>query len=994
MPGIESVNVRTLERGSIKRATIKIKAHNKLQFDIIDVLYLRLGYAILLEWGDSHYLDNNNKSNPVTPLQTTLIEKDFFRSDFNPTYYSCLDILEEEREKYSGCYDGILGKISNFKWTFNPDGSYDITLEIISLGDVVESLKLNVAPFSIPANSKDPEEAAEEDEVIPLIDSKRESNELAKVFYDIKTKALLDSTGKSFFEEANDIFNSSNPNTNGPVFVKTCKDSFNGKATRPTQAYIPIGRTIVMPKIYHYLFNPNEKDKSSPNRVLEIDETSTSRFDYEVVQMSYFEPKHQWYIRFGALLSFINKLLIQNLKNNDGTSYPSLKIDTNPETNLMYYIPNMVSLDPRICIISNYQVKKPNNLIDTIFGGLQMFQRNYPATNTTYGNIMNIYININHVLELFGEADKDGNIVFMDFLRKLCNNVSNSLGKVNKLEPKIDPETNIIKIFDQTPLPNKEFLPSNVYPTGSGIKAPFDLYGYNVKNDTSNFIHNVGLTTEITPEYATMITVGATADGYVVGSEATAFSKWNIGIIDRFKEAISLNNTPQNNKLIKKYETIQENYYKRLSVTSEEDSVINWYSYAGLVFPTFWDALGEAADMMFTWDMIFTTPITAPRATLNLTKALKDKNIAFNGTQAVYLSPESISTNLEVIPEYYKLLQAQTVQEAHDKNKSSGQGFLPFNLKLEMDGLSGMKIYQKIEVDSTFLPTNYPEKLEFITTNVNHELKNNKWTTKIDSIATVKNLINTNDVLGSIDLNLNEIGQKGMRKGTIKTNNSTFTRITDSPTVITNPKTNPNPIIIEDEKQKKKYLKLYKNQLGEDFDNFVIRKGSDPNSYVMKINSQIQSRSRKFDKKIFIKGNGNYSKPGELGNGGDISKGLYNTLLKLLDISNDDKYDDLFDVISNVTITAGNDHFHQGKTVLKNASSYPKPSTSPVNPSNTTHTRGLAIDVRVNAGWISQSVDEINLMIELLQDAGFTGILYHDPPHIHANIDPSIDHSK
>ena len=44
--------------------------------------------------------------------------------------------------------------------------------------------------------------------------------------------------------------------------------------------------------------------------------------------------------------------------------------------------------------------------------------------------------------------------------------------------------------------------------------------------------------------------------------------------------------------------------------------------------------------------------------------------------------------------------------------------------------------------------------------------------------------------------------------------------------------------------------------------------------------------------------------------------------------------------------------------------------------------------------FLSHQKLRINLMIELLQDAGFTGILYHDPPHIHANIDPSIDHSK
>jgi hypothetical protein len=33
-----------------------------------------------------------------------------------------------------------------------------------------------------------------------------------------------------------------------------------------------------------------------------------------------------------------------------------------------------------------------------------------------------------------------------------------------------------------------------------------------------------------------MITVGATAGGYVKGTEATAFSKWNTGLTDRFKE--------------------------------------------------------------------------------------------------------------------------------------------------------------------------------------------------------------------------------------------------------------------------------------------------------------------------------------------------------------------------------------------------------------------------------------------------------------------------
>jgi hypothetical protein len=40
----------------------------------------------------------------------------------------------------------LLAKVSNFDWSFNPDGSYDINLTLISLGDVIESLKTNVSP--------------------------------------------------------------------------------------------------------------------------------------------------------------------------------------------------------------------------------------------------------------------------------------------------------------------------------------------------------------------------------------------------------------------------------------------------------------------------------------------------------------------------------------------------------------------------------------------------------------------------------------------------------------------------------------------------------------------------------------------------------------------------------------------------------------------------------------------------------------------------------
>jgi hypothetical protein len=146
MPGIENVDIKTLNRGSIKKATVKLKANNKQQFDIIDLLYLRLGYTVLLEWGNSLYTPDGITRKIV---RETLVEdpKRFFSSGYekNKSYLDMLGPINFYRTYYAGNYDGLLGKVSNFSWAFMEDGSYDIEITIISLGDVVESLKLNIS---------------------------------------------------------------------------------------------------------------------------------------------------------------------------------------------------------------------------------------------------------------------------------------------------------------------------------------------------------------------------------------------------------------------------------------------------------------------------------------------------------------------------------------------------------------------------------------------------------------------------------------------------------------------------------------------------------------------------------------------------------------------------------------------------------------------------------------------------------------------------------
>ena len=135
MPGITSTTVSYKNRGSLKTATIQIKAYNKTQLNIIDALYLRLGYTVLLEWGwGANYLNNNGE---VVPQIQKTLANEFLNGSLDSG--NILPAIRRSRRNLSGNYDALYGKITNFNWSFNPDGTYDITVSLVSVGDIIES---------------------------------------------------------------------------------------------------------------------------------------------------------------------------------------------------------------------------------------------------------------------------------------------------------------------------------------------------------------------------------------------------------------------------------------------------------------------------------------------------------------------------------------------------------------------------------------------------------------------------------------------------------------------------------------------------------------------------------------------------------------------------------------------------------------------------------------------------------------------------------------
>ena len=452
-------------------------------------------------------------------------------------------------------------------------------------------------------------------------------------------------------------------------------------ATRNQGANTNTPKITALEKDLGKIVNPLSPSDSSKwsNEVGFPNYSQTTERSVDVIQLNQLQPiPNQFFIRLGTFLEFFEKNVIPRIEKGSNKDQPMILIDYNPKNNICYVVDNVISLDPNKTIVSNSNFFTPN-------GG----ERIYPEINQfihsvddfLYGNIMNIYFSFDRIKKIMDDVDNNNQVSVFKVLKNLATDINESLGNINNIEPVIDKETNTIRFIDQTSIPGLETIAYELdYEIPSEEEATLEIFGLNPKDNTSNFVRSAGITTEISKEYATIITIGATANGAIPGAESTAFSKWNTGIRDRFKDNIidaGVKGTieEQNQNILKQYVQFLSTTFPKLGFAEEGGKFI--------------------------------------------------------------ISSDFIDLNKSTVSAYYTYAQAQTSKQNPEYTESS-IGFLPFNLKLSMDGLSGIKIYNKIKVNTAFLPSNYGETLSFIVTGVNHKLSNNEWVTSLDTIATTK----------------------------------------------------------------------------------------------------------------------------------------------------------------------------------------------------------------------------------------------------------------
>jgi len=140
IPGITNFSVKAKDTwGMILEAQINIKVWSRDDLEDMDRIYFKPGFPALLEWGHSLYF-NPDGSICKTPRPFISDEKFFAGGN-----YEDLDKEIFEARQKNCNQEAVFGYITNFSWSFNTDGSFDCTLNIVSKGSVLEGLTMSSA---------------------------------------------------------------------------------------------------------------------------------------------------------------------------------------------------------------------------------------------------------------------------------------------------------------------------------------------------------------------------------------------------------------------------------------------------------------------------------------------------------------------------------------------------------------------------------------------------------------------------------------------------------------------------------------------------------------------------------------------------------------------------------------------------------------------------------------------------------------------------------
>lgn len=225
---------------------------------------------------------------------------------------------------------------------------------------------------------------------------------------------------------------------------------------------------------------------------------------------------------------------------------------------------------------------------------------------------------------------------------------------------------------------------------------------FGITKNQGSFVTDMNLNSELTDQFATQISIGAQANSSTTIGSASSFASYSKGLVDRC--------------FVEKKSSLEDDPPKVETTGSK---------------PT------EYIERIWT----------------------KDAQKAFD---EVYNEKEFGDDYIPALENIVSNLGTYILSKYVEKGESPITAFLPFNLSLTMNGLSGMKIYEAFQIDGKGLPLSYnPKQIQLIIKSLSHSVSLDGWKTKVETFSKPLTKVTLTPTKGKL---LEQIGGKQLKR--------------------------------------------------------------------------------------------------------------------------------------------------------------------------------------------------------------------------------------
>jgi hypothetical protein len=758
MPGIESVTIESQPPlGALFSATVKIKAWNMNQLSVLDMLYFRLGYTCLLQWGHTSYVKYvgpgkqptfvKNREVPIDPFKVGITTEDIAKQ------------ITKKRIDSGYNYDAMLCLVTNYDWTQNADGSYDCNVKLTGLASVIESLKINsqanMPTVSVPLTPVLPFQPAAP---VPPDPFSTGLAPTAAVGANQSTTIVPDSALKAFLLE---IKNQAAKQISGEEFRIALLGLFSSGLDLPGRS---VKANDAVGLGYKYGFNADYMAGRSATKEVFMSDyanyiTLNATNNDTAAAGTGDQVSNNTYIPLSLLLAYLtNSCFVYEGKD---PKVPSVYLDFNPHTNYCLRLPQQISVDPGVCLvectfnggeIEKLFTKKGVSDISKITGPASFstatgatVNDKITATGISYldgsayrGKMMNIYVNVDYIISTYDShiaQDKETKSVLLSaFLSDLMKGISGAMGGVNDFRLVPDEGGKVIRIRDVQMIDLPDGKPKAI-----PVVPVFGL---------DSFVREFSMKTEVSTNLGSMLAITARSSEGDLNSaglnrDGSGFVAINNKLRDRLRPNIDTDANDAAKADARNKTNVDVNIKALQDKTKATGAVLPFAAPAG-TSPTvnpFGGVVGTPSAAPSP--AVLTTPPTPEQTAENqlITLAnLFNKHVTnfygfdtFDKTAGSGLnySPKDVPG----VGNYYTDALISIKNQNGTANYVTANGILPLALNITVSGISGIPLFQAFTLPSNRLPAQYKkgekQLVGFTIAGLNHTIQNNQWTTQI-----------------------------------------------------------------------------------------------------------------------------------------------------------------------------------------------------------------------------------------------------------------------